>query len=267
MATAAVMATVGNGRTLEEFSKLIAARSKYLGETAADAVAACAIDALKSIRAATGKATKRSVSKDVEVKEDGTLVPSFKTVGGAKKFCVRYKGKGGAEYKGNEKVSVAANSSQISKWNVYRFTDEHGEKMYKYLIVAPDSKTAVKVAKRIKQKRAMRYSGLAKVALTRLMRKTATVSDGGEMPDATVMRKADENTKSIAQNGGKAYSLHLEDNLGYAIAAVKGGQTGVDLALRKAMNKITATVNQRCKKILGFENLTTPFPEVRQRKK
>lgn len=265
MATAAVMATVGNGRTLEEFSKLIAARSKYLGETAADAVAACAIDALKSIRAATGKATKRSVSKDVEVKEDGTLVPSFKTVGGAKKFCIR--NRGGAEYKGNEKISVAANSSQISKWNVFRFNDEHGEKKYKYLIVAPDAKTAVKVAKQIKQRRAMRYSGLAKVALTRLMRKTATVSDGGEMPDAAVARKADEQTKSVAQNGGKAYSLHLEDNLGYAILAVKGGQTGVDLALRKAMNKITATVNQRCKKILGFEQLPTPFPEIRQRKK
>lgn len=266
MATAAVSATVGNGRTLQEFSKLIAARSKYLGETAADAVAACAIDALKSIRAVTAKATKRSVSKDVEVKQDGALVPSFKTVGGAKKFCIR--NRGGAEYKGNEKFSVAANSGQIAKCNVYRFTDEHGEKKYKYLIVAPDAKTAAKVAKQIKQRRAMRYSGLAKAALSRLMRKTATVSDGGEMPDAAVARKADEQTRSVAQNGGgKAYSLHLEDNLGYAILAVKGGQTGVDLALRKAMNKITATVNQRCKKILGFENLPTPFPEVRQRKK
>ena len=57
------------------------------------------------------------------------------------------KGKGGAEYKGNEKVSVAGNSSQISKLNVYRFTDEHGEKKYKYLIVAPDAKTAAKVAR------------------------------------------------------------------------------------------------------------------------
>lgn len=264
MATAAVSATVGNGRTLQEFSRLIAARSKYLGETAADAVAACAIDALKSIRAVTAKATKRSVSKDVEVKQDGALVPSFKTVGGAKKFCIR--NRGGAEYKGDEKISVAANSGKIAKCNVYRFMDEHGEKKYKCLIVAPDAKSAAKVAKQIKQRRAMRYSGLAKAALARLMRKTATVSDGGEMTSATVARKADEQTRSVAQNGGEAHSLHLEDNLGYAVLAVKGGRAGVDIALRKAMNKIASVINQRCRKILGFESLPAPFPEVKQRK-
>ena len=47
--------------------------------------------------------------------------------------------------------------------------------------------------------------------------------------------------------------------------AVKGGNSGIDLALKKAMNKITATVNRKCSKLLFFTPLETPFPEVRQK--
>jgi len=60
------------------------------------------------------------------------------------------------------------------------------------------------------------------------------------------------------------------DNLDYALDAVKGGASGVDVAYKKALNKITATFNRKLKgpeTFFGPQKLDTPFPEVRQRKK
>ena len=61
----------------------------------------------------------------------------------------------------------------------------------------------------------------------------------------------------------------LDDNLRYALAAIKGGQVAVDTQLKKAMNKIVSVINQKIKKnggLFGDGKLDTPFPEVRQRK-
>lgn len=260
---ALVTATVGDGQTLQKFAELLAARSKYLNESAKDSVAACAIDALRSIRAATSRATNASVVKGVEVKQDGALYPSMKTVGGAKRICIRTKG--GAEYRGRERVANASDRALLSTCNVYRFSDAHGKKVVEYLIIAQNAVMALKRAREIRRRRAMRYSGLARTALTLLMKKTATVRDV-QQADATVAKKADETTRKLSQNSGKAFSVRLEDNLGYAVGAVKGGNAGINIALKKAMNKITATINQKCKNLLLFKPLEAPFPEVRQRR-
>ena len=261
---ALITATVGDGKTLEKFAELLAARAKYLNESAKDSVAACAIDALRSIRAVTAKATNASVVKNVEVKQDGVLYPSMKSVGGAKIICIRTKG--GTEYKGPEEIVVASDHAKLTTCFVFRFADWHNGKAGKtYLIIAQNAAAALKRAKEIKRRRAMRYSGLARTALTRLMMKTSTVRDG-ERADAAVTRKADEATRKIDQTSGKTYSVRIEDNLGYAVGAVKGGQAGIDTALKKAMNKIAATINQKCKNLLLFKPLEAPFPEVRQRR-
>ena len=60
--------------------------------------------------------------------------------------------------------------------------------------------------------------------------------------------------------------LTLKDDLDYALAALKNGQNSVDIAIMKASNKIVSKINMKCKNLLGFEKLETPFPEVRQRK-
>ena len=74
--------------------------------------------------------------------------------------------------------------------------------------------------------------------------------------------------KSKDGNGGK-YALVLDDNLRYALDAIKGGRAAVDMQMKKAMNKIVSVINQKLKKnggLFGPQKLETPFPEVRKRK-
>lgn len=258
-----VSATVGDNKTLEQFSKLIETRIKYLGEMSRDSVAACAIDALKSIRALTTKATRRSVVSDVEVKQESSLYPSFKTVGKTRIFCLRSTGSN-KQYKGAERIVTTGSKNNVKNLFVYRFEEENGRKKKSYLIVAPNQKEAQKKACQIRRSRALQYAGLARTAISLLMKKTATVSAPlGDTPN--INDKADRMTKRIEIKNGKQYALELNDNLDYALNAVKGGNSGIDLALKKAMNKITATVNRKCSKLLFFTPLETPFPEVRQK--
>lgn len=262
-----VSASVGDGRTLQQFSNLIANRIKYLNESTKDAVAACAIDALKSIRAATRKATKGSVVKDVTVTLSPLLYPSFKTVGQTKTFCLRYKGSK-QEYTGKGRIIQGKMSGKLKNCNVYVYELDNNGNKTEYLIVASNLALATKSAKEIKRKAALRYAGLAKTALTLLMRKTATVSDVPDV-EAYITNKANQlTTKTETANNGlinSSYGLSLSDKLNYATLAVNGGDSGVTLALQKSMNKITATINKKCEKLLFFEKLDTPFPEIRKR--
>lgn len=180
-----VEATVGNGRTLEEFAKLLEARQKYLNETTEDACAAIAIDALKSIRAITKKATKSTVVKEVKVNQISSLYPSFMSEGGGKKFCLRYTGSN-ERYKGAAKIVQTDRGVNVKKSKVFQFFNATDKGQIEYLIVSPNQSKALKWAKDFKKKWAMVYSGLAKRALTVLMMKTATIKDNSEKtsPDA-----------------------------------------------------------------------------------
>ena len=259
-----VSATVGDGKTLEQFGKLIAKRIKYMGETSRDAIAACAVDALRSIRALTSKATRRSVVSDVEVKQEKSLYPSFRSEGGRKKLCLRFTGSK-RQYRGKERVVQTSHAGSVKQQSVYRFVDANARaKKTAYLIVAPNLKEAEKKACGIRRARALQYAGLARTALSLLMRKTATVNDAGGA-DARLNAKASQFANRIERTSGDVYSLQLNDNLDYALQAVKGGSSGVGLALKKAANKIASVVNRRCADILGFGKLPPPFPEVRQR--
>ena len=64
---------------------------------------------------------------------------------------------------------------------------------------------------------------------------------------------------------GSQFSLSAEDLLDYAKLALKGGDTAISNAIMKASNKIASVINQKCKNLLLFEKLDTPFPEVKQR--
>lgn len=56
------------------------------------------------------------------------------------------------------------------------------------------------------------------------------------------------------------------DLLDYAKLALKGGDAAINQALMKAANKIASTINKKCEKLLLFEKIETPFPEIRQKK-
>lgn len=77
---------------------------------------------------------------------------------------------------------------------------------------------------------------------------------------------ADKNTVVVKESLNNSYSIHIEDNLNYALDALKSGQSSIDTAMMKAANKIASVINQKCKGLVGFEKLDIPFPEVRTRK-
>lgn len=258
--------TYANGQTMAKFAEVLAARQKWCGESARGSVAACAIDALKSLRAKTLVAKRSSVK--VAVTRDNSLYASCSTNGSMRTPCVRHLGSG-AKYAGKEPVRVA-DGARIKDMQVYRFADQTDRE---YLIIASSAKSAKEKAKQIATKRAMRYAGLAKRALGLLMYKTNTQRVADPLNPA-VETKADEVTdkhESVTKTAdGGIYTLVLRDSLRYALDALKGGRGEVDASLGRAMNKIVSVVNRKIKKhahdFFAPQPLETPFPELKQRR-
>lgn len=272
MATIQINTTWANNKTLADFAKVLKQRMTYMNETARSSIAACALQVLRSIRAVTRVAKLSTIKVKVEV--DTTLYPSYTTKSAHKKLCARWRGSD-YRYTGKEPLVVAGSPSNLKTWQIYRFKDMLSNKQTEYLIAAPSPSAAKARAKQIVRSRQIRYAGLARRALSMLMQKTFTKNVADNVP-AHVTLKAKQVTehreiiaKSNDGNGGK-YALVLNDNLLYALDAIKGGKAQVDMQMKKAMNKIVSVINQKLKKnggLLGPNKLDTPFPEVRSRKK
>ena len=86
------------------------------------------------------------------------------------------------------------------------------------------------------------------------------------MNNADAAAKASTLTKVTKFGSGSSYSLEASDLLEYAKLALKGGDSAINQAVMKASNKIASVINTKCKNLLSFEKLDTPFPEVRSRK-
>lgn len=237
-----------------------------MNETARGSVAACAIDVLRSIRTIT-KVAKPSRVK-VDVNEDNSIRASVSTKGKLRTFTIRYAGSN-LKYAGTETVvNRMPKGLKNDAYHLYRFTDNFNKEQKSYIIVAPTVSTARKIAKEIVARRAMRYSGLAKRAIGVLMFKTNTkkVNDGRLNPGVELV--ANENTKKIekvrkSDNGKGIYELNLQDNLDYALNAIRGGQGAVDIAMKKAMNKIVSIIRRKTKNLIGVKPPEVPFPELR----
>ena len=272
MASVRINASFANGSTLDQFGKIIAERMKWMNETARDSIAACAINALKSIRTVTKVAKLSSIKVDVKI--DSSLYPSYTTQSSRKKLCVRFKGSK-QRYIGEEKIRVTGTPSELKTWHVFRFTDTLSPKLTQYLIISPSLSSAKAKAKSIVRSRQIRYAGLAKRALGVLMFKTGTKNINDNVPmRVTAKANATTQTKEIiakaADNTGGKYALVLYDNLKYAVDAIKGGKAAVDIQLKKAMNKIVSVINRKipdADTFFGNKKLATPFPDlVRKRK-
>ena len=71
MASVSISASFANGVRLGEIGKILQERMKWLGETARDSVAACALTVLKGIRTVTRVAKATGIK--VQVKADNSL--------------------------------------------------------------------------------------------------------------------------------------------------------------------------------------------------
>lgn len=119
----------------------------------------------------------------------------------------------------------------------------------------------------------MRYRGLAKRAVSIMIGKTytgaKTPNDGFGLTVESTAQKVVAKIESVKQNGADkgTYTLVLDDRLRYATSALKNGKASVDLAFKKAANKVISVINQKIKDGKAFfsDKLDTPFPEVRRK--
>lgn len=240
-------------------------------QSARDAIAASAIQILRGIRTVT-KVAKKSKIK-VEVKKDDSIYPSCTSKDKIKNFCLRYSGSR-SRYQGDERIVKSHARLDWQGQHCYRFNWDGGKEQRRYIIVAGSQSEAKDIAKKIVTRRAMAYAGLAKRALSKLMMRTVTKPINDGLPNPRIENVATRETtkrETVKQTGDKGtYTLTLLDSLKYALKAVRGGKSTVDIQTKKALNKITSVINQKLKKSSDFfspSKLPTPFPEVRQRKK
>lgn len=252
-----VTATVGDGKTLEQFARLIEARREWLHENAENAVAAVVMEALRSLRAATLVAKPEKAKPKVE---STPYVPSVTTQGGKRVPCLRV---GRARYVPPKNVRVLWADMPKLATGVWKFTDDFRPGKEKvYLIAAASQGSAERKAKAMIQARIRRFAGMARKALSLLMKKTFNGKGADEQTTAQAAQKADQLTyKSETRSCGQ-YRLSVNDMLDYAKLALRGGDAAVETALQKAVNKATSQLNYKCRDLLLFKKLETPFPEV-----
>ena len=97
-----------------------------------------------------------------------------------------------------------------------------------------------------------------------MMKSGSSTSQRSESANAA--SKANQTTRVQRTGSGSTFQITAFDLLKYAKLALKGGDGAINLALMKAANKIASTINKKCEKLLLFENIGVPFPEVKQRK-
>ena len=256
-----------DGKPIAALQKLIAQRIQYTNESAREALAACAIQVLISLRADTAVAK----APKIEVSCDAALYPSFRRVGKVNIPCLRYKGSG-ARFQTDKPIIWPRRGVLYDFCQVYTFFDiKRGSESVAYFIVAPDAKSARARAQEIVNKRLSRYKGLARLALGRLMNKASQTSQSSTDNATPFSQKvANEVSQATAYGTGSgaegAYSLTCEDNLDYATLALKGGPSAVDMAAMKAANKIASVIRRKIGDEFFHPVIDTPFPELRRNK-
>jgi len=266
-----------NKQPLSVLNKMIEKRKKWFHETHKDAVAAIAINALKSIRAITntfvGKDTVRIGGDDIKLVERNDIHPSF--YGSSKTRCFR---SGSRNSHNAPRVDLGSHCVQLvppsqqawqdaKVWRV-QLSNERAERWPKqpitFHVVALTYDSVVSYLEKRFGKIAARQGGLARHVLTLAMRKLSTLPPKIEKQGAHVGKVANKFSYVASQDAGDNYSVHVESNLCYAVSAVKGGLAGIQNALKSAANKIAGLIRHRIGDDLDKE-LSTPFPEVKRR--
>lgn len=249
---------------MKQLADLIAARSAWLGETTIDSVSACALQLLKSLRTLTRVANPNKTK--IDIAELPGMKLSFTTVGSNKKPCLRI---GNARYTPSNAVRIRYKSiDKNARPFEFKYVNPKGQTIT-YIITANSLGEAKREAKHIVKRRAEMYKGLARRTIGQLMYKACSMNPKDQV-SSKVNKTADANAlvaKTISRTSDRAiYNLDLYDELLYATAALKNGKGDLELAAQKAMNKVVSVMNQKCKNILGFQKIDTPFPELVKRR-
>lgn len=237
-----------DGKTLAQFAELIEKRRQLLNETTEQSVAACSIQLLKSLRAATRVADAKKPYSGKPIELQG-LYLSFRSLGkGGKKRipCVRQRGSNAMIDHSKAPLVIVSNSVKAKNAKIFIWKRRSG-KMY-YLAGTNPGQVQAWV-KKTEKKRIRKYRGLAKHALGRLMHKVASTASVQENVQSAAETVAEKNTNVQKQSSGfnsGVYSLTLMDELRYAVNALQGGHYGdITMAMQKSMKSITHVLEKR----------------------
>ena len=227
------------GKPLAVLSDLIRQRQKYLGESSKDAVIATGIDALVSIRRITRTAKKMLPKSAVKF---APHKPKYIT----------------AKYGKNA-------GKPLRRTLVKRYKNNALKTIVKWFPL--ETKKATKADREAAYRKWGKISrhGLSKWTFGVLMHGLSTKNNIPEHVQSATKAIARKMAKSVTLESPTRLTLNLTNALNYARQSVKGGQAGIDLALKKAANKIAGRLCKVAEKKFG-ERVQTPFPEVRKRR-
>lgn len=137
----------------------------------------------------------------------------------------------------------------------------------RYLLVAPDEKSAQDHAVDRHKKLVLKYKGLAKTAISIAMK--AVYNKGAEAE--AFSKKSAEKARQLTQvqvndtgfNAGVA-SVYVHDGLDYAVASLKDGETSVTQAVNAAVRKAMGYIMHKVKSAGGNidQSLKTTVDEL-----
>lgn len=257
--------STSDGKSAEQLAEIIARRTKELGQTTSQACTAMAINILKSLRADTAIAKLNKGEIRITC-VDGQVTPGWRKEGKRNFRVLRY-GLNGAEVRDKMVYFVKMSYTKGEIVHAYFVEDVRSDdKKYQYYIVAKSENIATKFAENKHKNRVKRFKGLAKHALGIAMHRTSaaqTVSETGIEP--TAKNKAMEVVKVQRTESGYdsgEVMIHIEDQLRYAVLALKNGQQNLDYIVDRVIKSMTGYLQRKLdgtkpqdSKVINTQNL------------
>lgn len=228
-----------NGTPAEQaVARIVAMRTKELGETTENTCVALIINILKSLRADSKLA---SLKTNITVEDvTGQYYPSFKREKGSKGKNVstrvlRSGGRNGAVVTPDKVMWLCGKYHKGEKLHTYKVTDHIAQdEKFEYLAVAETQKKAEQHAKKFHIAKVKRTRGLAKyvlgLAMHRVHSKEIVNQNVTNEAQTIGMNNAEVNVQRQGFNSG-SISISVHDKLDYAALALKSGENGVQMAM------------------------------------
>lgn len=108
-------------------------------------------------------------------------------------------------------------------------------------------------------------SGLASHVLSLAMQRISTRAPAFGSIGSHARKIAADWLRVDVSDTGDNYSVHITDELTYAVDAVNGGQGGIEAALQSAANRVNGMIRNKIGAGKFDESWRTPFPEVKRK--
>lgn len=272
-----IRATMSDGRPLQVLADQIARRSEVMKQSAADAATAIAIQALRSMRAATPKVKKRAAiiasRYRVEINRDESYKPGWSHG----RRCVRQSGGAALRtvngcgiinlagpYDGNGDKNVSAYRLAIYGMNTRPFMPARQTWI---LCQARSEGDVRKYADARIKRRIQQYAGVSKRCLSACMTKVHGRGGrgGAEKLAADLVRlatrAADVKVDVSGYSAGRI-GISVRDHVPFSADCLR---ESVDVCLGRAANGINAQLNRAAGTDVS-KHLPTPFPEYTRKK-